>query len=224
MASHIGKLFGRSPIRPVEEHMARAQGCVARLGEFLDAALARDWDRAEAIRARIAEDEREADAMKRDIRARLPRSLLLPFARSDLVGLLGAQDRLANRCKDVAGVMLARRMAPPEALAEPFREYFRTALAASAQARKAVNEMDELLETGFGGKAADFVERLVAELDGMERAGDAGQMALRAALREHEDGIGPVDAVFLYRIIDLIGDITAVSRKVGARLLQLMAR
>lgn len=223
MKSPIGKLFGRSPIRPVERHMARAQGCVALLGEFLEAALARDWERAEAVRARIAEDEREADLMKRDIRARLPRSLFLPFARADLVGLLGVQDRLANRCKEIAGLMLARRMTPPEPLAAPFQEYFRTAQAASAQARKAVNELDELLEAGFRGSVAESVERLVVELDDMERACEDSRMALRAALYGHEDGIAPVDAVFLYRLIDLIGDIAFVSRKVGGRLLQLMA-
>lgn len=68
MTSPISSLFGRSPIRPVQEHMAKAQHCVVLLGEFLEATYQNDWQLAEAKQQEVSATEREADNLKYDIR------------------------------------------------------------------------------------------------------------------------------------------------------------
>src|SRR5690606_24346795 len=42
-------LFGRSPIGPMQQHMAKAHECAANLVPFFQAATARDWQRVEQI-------------------------------------------------------------------------------------------------------------------------------------------------------------------------------
>lgn len=224
MSSPLSALFGRSPIRPIQEHMARAQQCVVLLGDFLEATYNRDWQRAEQLQQQISTGEREADALKYNIRTHLPKGLLLPVARTDLLSLLNSQDKLANRTKDIAGLMLGRKMEVPSSLVESMRIYYHQSLNASAQALKSINELDELLETGFRGKEVEFVEKLIAELDEMEQQNDITQVGIRASLLKMEGDLPPVNVMFLYKVIDLIGDVADTSQMIGSRLSLLMAR
>ena len=204
--------------------MAKAQSCITLLGDFLEASYNNDWLKAEEIQLAIHNTENEADALKREIRTHLPRSLWLPVARNDLLEMLQIQDRLANQARDIAGIMLGRKIEIPEELIECVRDYFQKNLNTSMQALKAINELDELLETGFRGTEATLVEGLVVELDELEHQSDVSQVKLRGMLFQIEDSLPPVDVMFLYKIIDRLGELADVSQKVGSRLLLLIAK
>lgn len=224
MNNPISALFGRSPIRPIQQHMAKAQSCITLLGDFLEASYNNDWLKAEEIQLAIHNTENEADALKREIRTHLPRSLWLPVSRNDLLEMLQIQDRLANQARDIAGIMLGRKIEIPEELIECVRDYYQKNLNTSMQALKAINELDELLETGFRGTEATLVEELVVELDELEHQSDVSQVKLRGMLFQIEDSLPPVDVMFLYKIIDRLGELADVSQKVGSRLLLLIAK
>lgn len=224
MSSPLSALFGRSPIRPIQEHMAKAQNCVVLLGDFLEASFNKDWTKAEQLQKEISACENQADDFKYNIRTHLPKTLLLPVARADLLSLLNTQDKLANRTKDIAGLMLGRKMEVPPSLVESIREYYQQSLRASEQALKSINELDELLETGFRGKEVEFVEKLIVELDEIEHLNDVTQIGIRANLFKLEPELPPVNVMFLYKVIDLIGDVADISQMIGGRLSLLMAR
>ena len=223
MSSPISSLFGRSPIRPIQEHMARAQQCVVLLGEFLEATYRGDWEQAEKLQLEISATEKDADKLKYNVRINLPKNLLLPVARGDLLSLLNSQDKLANRTKDIAGLMLGRRMQIPESLHESMRTFYQQSLNATEQAMKTIHELDELLEAGFRGKEVQFVEKLLLELDEMESQNDLTQIGIRANLMKLESDLPPINVMFLYKIIEQIGDIADASQTVGNRLSILMA-
>ena len=224
MNNPISALFGPSPIRPIQKHMAKAQNCITLLGDFLEATYSKEWQKAEKIQETICKTENEADTLKREIRTHLPRSLWLPVARNDLLEMLQIQDRLANRARDIAGLMLGRKIEIPIELVEGVRDYYHKNLNTSAQALKAINELDELLETGFRGKEATLVEELVVELDELEHQSDVSQIKLRAMLFQMEDSLPPVHVIFLYKIIDRLGELADISQKIGSRLLLLIAK
>jgi len=203
--------------------MENVQTCVSLLGEFLSAAIEADWSKAEELQQRIRTTENQADDLKKGLRTNLPKSLLLPMARSDLLELISIQDRLANRAKDIAGLMLGRKMEIPPSLTESIQSYYKLSLDTSAQALKAINELDELLETGFRGRAVEVVEALITELDRLESLSDVHQIELRASLYALETELPPVSVMFLYKIIDLLGEIADDSQKVGSRLLILIS-
>ena len=158
------------------------------------------------------------------MRQHLPKSLFLPVPRSDLLELLSVQDKVANRAKDIAGLMLGREMAIPQALQPLMRSFVQRTVDASAQALKAMNELDELLETGFGGREAALVEAMVLELEQIERDTDKMQIEVRRALFKLEKDLPAVDVMFLYKIIEWIGDVADRAERVGNRLEQLLAR
>ena len=217
-------LFGQSPIKPIQGHMTKAHQCALQLLPFFDALLIDDWEKARSIQQVIVDLEHEADMLKKNVRLQLPKSLFLPVSRSDLLDLVTMQDKIANISKDIAGIMTGREMAIPPSMAEAFREYVSLAIDTSAQALKAIQEMDELLQTGFRGREVDLVEGLIEELDRLENNNDNLQIKIRAQLFALEADMPPVDVMFLYKVIDWVGELADRAQKVGSRLQVLIAR
>jgi len=224
IGSSLAGLFGRSPIKPLQEHIRKAHQCAEMLVPFTESMIAADWQLASDAQQRISALEKEADELKREIRRRLPKSLFLSFPREDLLDLLASQDKVANKAKDIAGLMYGRRMTIPAALAEPMLRYVRASVAASSQAVKAIGELDELIETGFGGHEIKLVEKLIEDLDNLEQDTDEQQIAIRTQLFAIEKELHPVDVMFLYRIIEEVGELADRAQRVGGQLQMLLAR
>jgi predicted phosphate transport protein (TIGR00153 family) len=106
----------------------------------------------------------------------------------------------------------------PESIAEQFVDFVDRNIDAAKQARKSVRELDELFTAGFKGAEVDLVEGLIEELDRIETDTDTKQAELRAALFKIEDTLKPVDAVFMYQVIELTGEIADMAERVGRRL------
>jgi len=204
--------------------MEKVHATAERLQDFLAAALADDWELAASIQADIARLEGEADKLKRSIRLHLPKGLFMPVSRSDLLSLVTTQDKVANNARDVAGIMLGRRMQIPAPLHDIFGDYLRVAIAASAQALEAIEELDELLETGFRGREVDTVHALIEQLEALEQESDEIQVKVRAQLLQLEPELPPVNVMFLYKVIDEIGSLADHAERVGSRLELLLAR
>jgi predicted phosphate transport protein (TIGR00153 family) len=218
MANLLGNMFGSSPVMPLEKHIEITFRCAKRLHNFFEAAIAGDWVQATDVRKEIERLEHEADDLKKEIRLNLPKSLFMPVPREDLLELLLVQDKIANRTKDVSGIVLGRRMQIPPAVAEQFLEFVDRNIDAAKQARKSVRELDELFTVGFRGAEVDLVESMIEELDNIETDTDKQQAELRAAVFEIEASLNPVDVIFLYKVIELTGEIADMAERVGRRL------
>lgn len=222
--SYIGSLFGTSPVRPLQKHMASVQECINVLPEFFQLVLKEDWKEAKIIQKRIRKLEQEADKLKKDLRMHLPKSLFMPVSRRDLLEVLTMQDKIANKAKDIAGLVLGRKMVFPENIGPRFMEFIDRCIDASRQAQKAINELDELVETGFGGGEIKVVESMLTKLDKIENDTDKIQVGIRAALIKIERDLPPIDVMFLYKIIDWTGELADISQRVGSRLQLMLAR
>lgn len=218
MANMLANIFGSSPVRPLEEHIGIAFQCAKQLRPFFAAVVASDWDKALAARDVIEQLEHEADDLKKKIRLQLPKSLFMPVPREDLLELLLVQDKIANRSKDVSGLVLGRKMQLPDVIADQFLEFVDRNIDAAKQARKSVRELDELFTAGFRGAEVDLVAGLIEELDQIETDTDEKQAALRWSLFEIEKTLDPIDAMFMYKVIELTGEIADMAERVGRRL------
>ncbi len=220
----ILQMFARSPFMPMQEHISKAQESATELIPFFKAVIAKDWVQAAECQHRIAVLEGEADRMKRAIRQNLPGNLFLPVPRTDLLELVRMQDKIANKAKDIAGLILGRQMEFPETLQQGLLAFLDTALQTTDQAKTAMHELDELVTSGFRGHEVDLVERLITELDRLEHETDEHERKLRAALFAVERDLYPIDAMFLYQVIEWIGDLANRAQQVGSRLQLLLAR
>jgi len=217
-------MFGSSPVRPLQKHMEKVQVCIAQLTPFFDAVLSQNWDAATKARREITRLENEADDLKRELRINLPKSLFMAISRRDLLEVLTMQDKIANKAKDITGLIIGRKMVFPESFGPLLKEFIQRSIDASAQAQKAINELDELVETGFRGKEVELVEDMIKTLDKIEGDTDKIQVKVRTELFAIESKLNPVEVMFLYRIIDWIGDLGDLSQRVGSRLELMLAR
>lgn len=218
MANMLANIFGSSPVDPLEKHIGIAYDCAKQLRGFFAAVVAEDWDEAARVRDEIEALEHKADDLKKKIRLQLPKSLFMPVPREDLLELLLVQDKIANRTKDVSGLVLGRRMKLPAEISDEFLDFVSRNIDAAKQARKSVRELDELFTAGFRGAEVALVEALIEELDRIETDTDNQQAELRSSLFAIEKSLDPVDAMFMYKVIELTGEIADMAERVGRRL------
>ena len=224
MANPILSLFGHSPIKPLQNHMQTVLQCVELLVPFFQAVIKEDWDTVEKTYNSIAKFESHADDQKQDIRLHLPKSLFMPINRSDLIQLLSKQDKICNTAKDIAGLMLGRKQIVPTKIAVDMIAYVRSAVTVSIEAKVVIDELDELIGSGFGGREIDRINRCITKLEKAEDKNDKRQISLRSKLHEIETNFPPVDAVFMYKTIEAIGHLADHAQSAGEQIQVIIAR
>jgi predicted phosphate transport protein (TIGR00153 family) len=203
--------------------MSRTVEAVNLLPAFIKSSSRADWEKAKEHQAAIVALERDADKIKSSVRQNLPKSLFMPVSRSDLLELVDVQDRIANGAKDIAGLMLGRKMVFPDALQKPYAEYLEASVLACRQALGTTKKLARLMELSFGKRQLQAVEAEIRALSKLERKSDKLQVKLRARLFKLEHELTPVDVMFLYRVIDLTGELADNAEKVGNRMLILVS-
>ena len=217
-------MFAKSPIKPIQMHIDKVAACSELLIPFFKASHERDWDKAQELRKKISKLERQADELKRELRLTLPKGLFMAISRGDLIELVNRQDKIANTAKDISGRILGRELQIPSEISEDFITYLQRCLDAVQQAKKAINELDELLETGFKGREVDIVTKMIVELESIEDDTDSLQIKLRRKLLAIEHHHNPVDIVFLYQILEWVGQLADHSELIGTQLELILAR
>ena len=66
-SNSISNLFGKSPIRPLQEHMSLVVVCASKLEPFFESVIANDWQTASEVFDRISDDENQADELKKAV-------------------------------------------------------------------------------------------------------------------------------------------------------------
>ncbi len=220
----FASLFGRSPFKPMQQHMGVVARCAAEIPGLFEALCRGDSAAVHAAKETIFALEEEADGIKNELRAHLPKSLLMPVDRRDLLEVLDMQDSIADTAQDIAGLLVERPMEVPETLKEPLVQLAARCVDACDRAAAIIGEFDELVESGFRGRESDKVSEMVDELSVIEAETDELGMALSRELFAREDEIKPVSVIFWYQLIQWIGDLADYAEKIGNRLRLLMAR
>ncbi len=217
-------IFASSPFRATQEHMNCVYECVQALDPFFKAVVDGDWDKAALCQMEVSRLEHKADEWKNKVFSQLPSGIFMPVSRGDLLELIRSQDKIANRAKDISGLIVGRQMEIPKGIVEPIERFLKSSKHAALQAKKTINELDELLETGFKGKEANIVKGMIDELDKLETVSDKIQIEIRSELFRIEKELPPIDVMFLYKIIELIGEVADAAQRAGHCFLLLLAK
>jgi len=224
MVNIISEMLGKSPVQPIQDHIGVAYECAEMLPSVFEAANLNDWDKVAKINERIRNLEHDADKIKTQIRSNLPKSLFMPVPRQDLLELVLVQDKIANITKSISGMIAQRKLQIPSGMYDEFFVFVNLCVDAAKFAKKSVNELDELYETGFRGAEVKLVQELIDNLDKIETKTDLKQHAMQNELFKIEKEMPPVDVVFLYKLIDMVGGIADMAERVGRRLELLLAK
>ncbi len=174
----IASLFRGSPFLPLQSHMARVAECVHKMNDLYEAHREGNQDKVEVLAEEISNMEHLADLEKNEIRNNLPKGIFLAVNRADLLDILSLQDTIADKAEDVAFLLTLKKMDPIEEIDEDLRAFIGKNIETVDYAHNVLKQMDELLETSFGGKEADLVVQMVERVAFLEHEADKLQATL----------------------------------------------
>lgn len=212
----IASVFGRSPFVPLQIHMEKVAECVKHLPELIAAYRREESETVEALTKKISRLEHAADVLKHDIRNSLPRGLFLPIERVNLLQILNLQDSIANRAENI-GVLITMKQAKSfPGFDEQFDEFLTKSIETFDLARTVIDQLDELLETGFGGVEAQKVKELADKVAFKEHEADVIQGVLLRELLAHESEVSYGDFFLWTRVLRQISMIADRSETLAA--------
>ena len=204
----IARLFGKSPFSPLQTHMKRVTNCIEKLTAIFDVLPKMDLEKIEKLSKDLSTLEHEADLTKNDIRNHLPKSLFLPIDRSHFLDILSIQDSIADKAEDI-GVLLTFKTLEMYPEVKPYLdELYKKSIAVFSLARTVIEEMDELLESSFGGLGAEKVKNLVEQTALQEHE---ARQAYRKIMKQLLSLTPSLSAPAFYLWIRVVEDVGAIA-------------
>ncbi|MCI5223310.1 MAG: TIGR00153 family protein [Candidatus Electrothrix sp. AR4] len=222
--SPLAGLLHKSPFKPIQEHMRTVFSCVSLLRPLFDALYAQDEQQVRQLAGQIGELETEADKQKSIFRLNMPKTLFMPVDRRDLLNLLHARDALADDTEKISQILISREMKVPEAIKEMLNVLLGNTLEICSEAKLIIEELDELVQVGFGGREHDKVIQMIADLRKSEHTIDQTLLQIRRSLFNVEETLQPVSVMFWYQIIDVLGDMSDQAENMSDRLLLFLSK
>ena len=182
----IAKLFGRSPFVPLQTHMSKVADCVQKVQDVFDACKAGDRKAVDKLAAQISKLEHKADVVKNDIRNHLPKGIFLPIDRANLLEILSTQDDIADKAENIAVLLTLKPLPMVDAFKDNFKAFLNKNIECFEAVYLVIQQLDELLESGFGGAEAQKVTQMVEQVALKEHEADLIQRQLLKDLYAHE--------------------------------------
>ena len=213
--SIISKLFGKSPFEPLHQHMLKVKACVGLVRPLMDAFLKGEQEKVKDVAKKIFKAEHDADIVKKEIRSRLPKSILLPVARGDILRFLKEQDNIADSAEDLAALLILRKTTVPEELKEKLKNFVDKVLETYEVAMTVSSEIKLLAETSFGGEEAHKVMELIEQLKVKEWEADKAQMKASKKMFSIEKKLDPVSVMMWMHIFKELGTLANHAENAG---------
>lgn len=221
--STLSGLFGPSPFKALQHHSRLTTDCAILVVDLFNAVCEGRKEEIAGLFARIDALESEADQIKDDMRSHLPKSIFMPVDRRDILEILDFQDSIADLAQDIAGLVHQRQMDVPPPIKVPLLNLTRRSVDACKHLNLIVNQLDELVATGFRGRESEMVADMVQDLNKIESDSDAMGADLSRALFAIEKTVDPVSVILWFDLFKMIGGLADYAEKVGNRLRLLLA-
>lgn len=213
----ILNLFGRSPFGRLQLHMEKVASCVRMLPSLFIALKNKQYPLIEELFEKISELEHQADLTKNDIRNQLPKSIFLAINRAQLLEILALQDDIADMAKDIAVLATLKELTILPHFEEPFWLFFNKNLETFECVFLIIKEINELLETSFGGIEAEKVRDMIDQVSFKEHEADLLQIKLLKAFFSQEESLKYSSFHLWQKIFESIAAISDLSAKLAHR-------
>lgn len=213
----FAKLFGQSPFVPLQSHMEKVAACVSKVPEMFASAAAGDFARVASLAEQTSKLEHEADQVKHDIQTHLPRSLFLPIDRERLLEILSIQDNIADKCENIGVLLTLKDVSIAPFLKDDFEALLNKNIEAFDSVYAIIGEVDELLESGFGGDEAERVMSMVSDVAFKEHEADVLQRSLLKSLFANETDLSVGDFFLWTQLFRQVSDLSNLSERLANR-------
>jgi len=215
---NIARLFGKSPFAPLQSHMKKVALCMERLSDMFNALPKNDMEKLERFSSDLSRIEHEADLSKNDIRNHLPKSLFLPIDRAHFLEILSVQDSIADKAEDIGILLTLRPLEQFDQFQSELISFFKKNEIVFLEAKRVIEEIDELLESSFGGIEAEKVKTMVEQTAHKEAEAKKMQTLLTKQLFTQGDQLSTSGFHLWMRLIEELGALAHLSERLANRI------
>lgn len=214
----IARLFGKSPFAPLQTHMNKVGSCVEKLIRVFEILPKMEMDKIERLVAELSSLEHEADLTKNDIRNHLPKSIFLPIDRSHFLEILSIQDSIADKTEEIGILLTLRPLEMFKDFKDDLQSLFKKNITVFWEAKQIIEEIDELLESSFGGIEAEKVKSMVEQAAYKEYEANLMKTTLLKQLFTQGEALSTPSFFLWQRLIKEISELAKLSEKLANRI------
>ncbi len=214
----IAKLFGKSPFAPLQTHMNRVASCIEKLSKLFEALSKQEFDKVERLAHEISDLEHQADVTKNDIRNHLPKSVFLPMDRGHFLNILSIQDSIADLAESIGFLLVLRPKELCASACVDLQGLYKKNIHVFWDAKQVIAEIDELLESSFGGIEAEKVKSMVEQVAHKEHEASRTQHSCMQQLFTKNTPQEPALFYLWIKLIEEVSEISHLSEKLANRI------
>ena len=214
----------KSPFEGMLEHMNKVKECIEVLKNGLKEYYEGNFESFSGIAKKVSKLEHEADLIKGNIRAHLPRSILMPVDKGQFQWLLREQDAILDHAENLAEMLEMRHTKIPKELKDLFIEHMEKVMETVKAMEEAMDRFKVLLETSFVTKERDMVKEKIREVHKKEWEADQIKYKLTREIYKIEKKLKPMDEYHLLKIADWVDDIADHAENVADLIRAMIAR
>ncbi len=181
----IAKLFGRSPIAPLQGHMNKVIICINTLAKLFYSTKTASDTEISTLFQEVSLHEYEADLAKEDIRNNLPYTLFMPFSREHFLAILRNQDAIANLAEEIG--FLIQAVQQDQSFFDKLTPLFSNGLESCIIAHTIIEDLEALLNASFGGAEAVKIKTLSEQISKKEYQTTLLKRELLTELFQHSE-------------------------------------
>jgi len=214
----------KSPFDGLLEHMRIVKKCVSLLGEGLTKYIDGDYENFSKLAKKVSELEHDADLIKGNIRAHLPKNIFMPVDKGEFLWLLREQDAILDHAENLVEMLDMRRTKIPKELRDDFKKHVNLVVSTVEAMEKAVENVKDLLETSFIRREREQTKKFIHEVHNREWQADKAKYTITKNIYKLEKKLKPMDIYHLLKIADWIDDIADHAENVADWLRAMIAR
>lgn len=211
----LAELLKESPFSILKKHAAKVYECVNLLPKLFESVFIGDSNEQKQITEKIFTLETEADNLRDYLREQLSTAILLPMRKEDLFNIVDNQDSIADCVEEIAAILSYRDMKLPEPLGLEVKNYLNEVIRNCMLAEGIMSKLDLLEESGFTGRDALTVSKLITELSQREDKIKPRQTEVSHKILNANPPLEPVEAILWLQVIGYLSSISKFAERVG---------
>ena len=203
--------------------MDQVSKCITKMVEAINAMASGRHDEIEDLAYEVSRYEHQADQIKDDIRNNLLRQFFMPIDKSEVLEILSLQDSLADTAEDVCKIMTLKKLPFKEEFREEFDEFVKLNVNAFNLVASIMGQLDELIESGFGGAEGEKIRALAHDVAFAEHKADLVQVGLLKKLYASDTEMTVGEFHLWMRLTRVMSRISNVSENLADRILKTLS-
>jgi len=222
MRFSLSKLFRESPFDKLMEHANVVQSGAEIFGRAIHCYLASECEDFEQLHIQVTTLESDADRIKQNIRAHLPKGIFLPMDKFQFLWYLREQDKVMDAMQDALHWLSYRTTVVPEAMVDDLNLMVEKAIKIVDQVPVLVNGAINYFRN-YSQKDRETVKQIIHALRQQEAESDRIERKLKSDIFSMTV-LDPSATYHLIRLVEFIGEISDHTENAGDMMRAMVAR